>query len=253
MSVRVAQFLTRVLTWGMAAEERREYLIESVSDWESMRSDRSSARVVGRALRGLPVGIWMRLSDRRVTAIPAGVALALFGVGGLIAAAAGATYPATLRRFAALTGCGMILAAASLLRNPSRMAIPRFRAAATLIAVGAIGGATNLPGPEQWPHETPIPDTAVLDLTIQTSLMLIGIGCACLVVGSFVRNRRLLISFAGTLVVGGTALFACSQIIWGIWAARADVTITIASFVMGLASLSIVHVLPRVRHLHATW
>lgn len=60
-----------------------------------------------------------------------------------------------------------------------------------------------------------------------------------------IRHIARLVSRAFT----GLVLFACGQIIWGAWAATVDVWLAAASIVMGLAALSWVHIMPRLRHL----
>ena len=50
-------------------------------------------------------------------------------------------------------------------------------------------------------------------------------------------------------VAAGTVVFGISQIVWGILAAPVDLAITMPSVLAGLAALSLVHVMPRLRHL----
>jgi len=247
LSIRFAHQLNRFLSWGMAHEFRESFLSEGLADWEEMHRDRGSISVLLRALRGVPTAVWARFDEHDTTALPAAVAITLLGVAGVAAGLLETAYPMDTRRFALLSAFGTFLMGATLIRDPRRLVLRRYRLSALLLGAGFIGMAANLPPAEAWAYDVPLAETAVIDGVLAVGFSLVGIGFALVVLASFVSKR--LLTYAGIAIMVGTALFAGAQIAWGITAVTVDPAITVTSVAVGLASLSLLHVVPRIRKL----
>ena len=125
LTVRIAQAINRLLTWGMADPVRQRFLSESLADWEAMAGQDKRYQILFRALRGIPAAVWMRLSEREVTSVPAGIALSLVGLGGIATGVQSSAYPAPFRSFVALTSMGLLLVGINFVREPRRIALRR--------------------------------------------------------------------------------------------------------------------------------
>jgi hypothetical protein len=253
LAVRVAHAISRALTWGMTEDERAQTLSESLADWEAMADDGQSRQVLWRALRGIPAAIWIRLNDRKVTAMPAGIALILVGFGGFAAGIQPDAYPAPFRHVVSLTSIGLILVGVNLIRDPRRLVLQHFRLAGLIVAAGCAGLAVRLPTNADWPYATPPPRTQLLDLALQVGFLVIAAGFALLVAASFVSSRSRFVSFAGATIMAGVAVLAATQVSWGILTAPTDLALASAALVSGLAASSFVHVVPRLRHLEVVY
>jgi hypothetical protein len=245
----MAHAISRLLSWGMTVEERRQFLSESLADWEAMGHDQRPWNVLLRAVRGIPAAIWIRLSDREITSMPAGVAITLVGIGGITAGARSSAYPAPFRQFAILTSLGLVLVGINFVREPRRIVLRRYRAAGSIAAIGFIGSAANLPTAAQWPYSGPVLEHRLMDSALQVSFVIIAIAFLLLVAASFLPAHRRLVLYSGVALSLGIATLGVTQVGWGIGMAPIDLTMTVASIVIGLGALSFVHVLPRLRHL----
>ena len=249
LSVQYAHHLNRIISWGMPAAVRRTFLTETLGDSEEMHADRGPLRVLLRAGRGVPAGFWARFTQPETTALPASVAIALVGLAGLVVGFLESTYPMDMRRFVLLSAVGTFLLGATLISNPRQIVLRRYRLSGLMLAAGFIGMALNMPAQTDWPYDTPFVDTVLADRVIAIGFVAVGIGALLLVLASFVKRRRLVATSAGFTVMIGTALFAGGQIAWGIVAVTTDPAITATSVGAGLAALSFLHVVPRLRKL----
>lgn len=249
ISIRVAYLISRVMTWGMSAEERQSYLSESRADWDAMAETSKPNLVLWRALRGIPAAVWIRLSDRDTTALPAGIAMTLVGAGSMMAGSQAFAYPQRFRHFVMVTSAGMLLVGIALVRNPRSIELSRFRVAAAVVAAGFVGLTVQYPTEADWALDTVMPKSFTTDYAMQASFAVIALGFILLLVASFAPPRRSYATVVGIVLMVGIGGLAVTLILWGIWAAPAGLAMTAASIVVGLAALSLVHVLPRLRHL----
>lgn len=249
LAIRSAHSISRLLTWGMTVEERRQFLTESLADWEAMAHERRPRHVLWRALRGIPAAIWIRLSDREVTSMPAGVAMTLVGIGGITAGARSSAYPAPFRHFVTLSSLGLLLLGVNFVRNPRQLVLRRYRPAGLVTAVGFTGLAVTLPTAAQWPYDGPVLENRIMDSAMQVSFVVIAIGFLLLVAASYLPTHRRLVTYAGLTLILGVATLGVTQVAWGVSMSAIDLAMTAASIMIGLAALSFVHVLPRLRHL----
>ena len=81
------------------------------------------------------------------------------------------------------------------------------------------------------------------------SFLIIAAGCGLILTASFFRGRSLLVSLSGLTLVVGVALLGVTQLAWAFAMTPIDLSSALASIVIGLAALSFVHVLPRLRHM----
>lgn len=251
LAVRVAHAVSRLLTWGMAGEERRHLLSETLADWEAMSHDHRSGRILWRAIKGIPAAIWVRLDRRSITAMPAGVALTMVGFGAIAASVQDGTLPSPFNEFAAVTAAGLVLVGVNFVREPRRITVRRYRPAALASAIGFGGLAFTLPAAETWPYDTPLIHTPVIDRGMQLSFALIALGFLLLLAAT--RHNPKLIRTAGLVLMIGCAGLGITQVAWGIVMSPIDLDMTAASIVIGLGALSFVHVLPRLRHLEVVY
>ncbi len=249
ITVRLAHALNRLMTWGMPSEDRRPILSESLADWEAMAEEQTWRQMLWRALRGIPSAIWMRLNQRDVTSMPAGIALSLVGFGGVAAGLQSSAYPLGFRRNVIITALGLLLVGVNFVRDPRRILLPRYRIAGFLAAIGFGGLAVTLPTAAQWPYDGPVLENAVMDRAMQVSFLVLAVGFAFIVAASFLRGRSRLVSIGGFLLVVGVAVLGVTQLSWAFGMTPIDLTTALASIVIGLGALSFVHVLPRLRHM----
>lgn len=252
-AIRLAHLINRVLTWGMARDERHRFLTESLADWEAMARDVKARHVLSRAIRGVPAAMWARMDDRDVTSMPAGVALTLVGIGGFAAAIQSTAYPAPFRQSTMVAAVGFLLLGINFVRDPRRIVLRRYRPVALVIAVGFAGLALTLPQAADWQYDSPVLENFLTDTAIQASFIVIAIAFLILLAGSFLPNRHRLVSTAGVALIVGVTLHGMAQITWGIWMAPIDLAATAASVMIGLGALSLAHVLPRLRHLEIVY
>ncbi len=253
LAIRVAHAINRLLTWGMTPKERQQFLSEGLADWEAMAAEQRQWQILWRAMRGIPAAIWLRLSDREVTAMPAGIALSMVGLGGIASGLWGSPYPAPFRQFVILACLGLLLVGLNFVRDARRLVLARYRPAAVCIIVGFVGLAFTLPTTAQWPYEGPVLEHIVMDRALQVSFAMISTGFLLLLVASIRTTASRLVSVAGLLLVLGTAIIGVTQVAWGITMAPVDMGMTVASIVIGLGALSFTHVLPRLRHLDVVY
>lgn len=249
MTIRLAQTLSRVTTWGIRNEQRRELLLESDQDWELMYSDQGPRRVLVRAVQGIPMAIWTRMEDRDRTALPAAIAFAILAVAAAGAALLERTYPSALRWFTLLSATGVGLASLTMTRHPRRIPLRRLRIPMLALSVGFLGMTYNMPDDSDWGYASPVVETTVGDALIAIGFTAIGIGCFLVVVASFVAAPRTLLHIGGIGIVSGAVLFGTGQLIWGIVAVTVDPLVTATSVPIGLGAYSLAHVTPRLRHL----
>lgn len=233
----------------MTVEERRQFLSESLADWEAMATEQRPRHVLWRAFRGIPAAVWIRLSDREITSMPAGVAMTLVGIGGISTGARSSAYPEPFRQFVIMASLGLMLAGLNFVRDPRQLVLSRYRPAGLVAAIGFTGLAATLPTAAQWPYDGPVLENRVMDSAMQVSFVVIAIGFLLLVAASFLPARPRIVTFAGLTLILGVAALGVTQVAWGVSMSPIDLTMTAASIMIGLAALSFVHVLPRLRHL----
>lgn len=249
LSIRFAQSINRMLSWGMTQADRSTFLAEALADWEEMYRDRGSLGVLERAVRGIPAGIWARLDQNDTTALPAAMAIAAVGVGGIGAGLLDGTYSFDIRRFVLVSAIGTLLLGATLMRYPRRIVLRKYRVASLMLATGFIGMAANMPTSDEWQYDTPFVDTVVADRLIAAGFIAVGVGFAAVFIASLITHRRPVAVVAGWGIMIGTILFSFGQISWGLSAVGTDLKITVVSIVVALGSLSFAHVMPRLRKL----
>lgn len=248
-SVRFSVAVTRFLTWGLPAHTRKTLHWEMLADWCDMHREEGAAAVIVRALRGVPSGVLSRLDTGETTTLPVAVAASLVGVAAIASSALGGTYPMDIRRFILISAVGAVLGGAVMFRDPRRLVLRRLRVPGMMISVGFVGMAMNIPTPDEWMYDTPYADTPLIDSATAAGFVAVGTGFAMVVLASFLVRRRVL-AIAGAGAIGvGTAVFACAQIAWGITAVTVDPAITVTSISVGLAALSFLHAVPRLRNL----
>lgn len=253
LAIRVGHAINRLSTWGMTSAERQRLLSEGLADWEAMAADRRPVQILGRAMRGIPAAIWVRLSDHEVTAMPAGIALSMVGMGGMASGLWGSPYPAPFRQFVVLACLGLLLLGLNFVRDARRLVLPRYRPAMACIIVGFAGLGLTLPTAAQWPYEGPVLEHIVMDRALQVSFGMISTGFLLLILASFRTTAPRLLSAAVFLLVAGTTILGVTQVAWGVTMAPVDLAMTAASIVIGLGALSFTHVLPRLRHLDVVY
>jgi hypothetical protein len=233
----------------MAPQARHRVLAEGLADWEAMAHDRSGTQVLLRALRGVPAFLWTRLSDRSVTSLPAGVALALVGFGGMAAGSRSSAYPEPFRFFVLASSAGLLLLGLGFVRDPQRLIIRRYRCGSLLTAIGFMGLAFTLPTAAQWPYDGPVLEHVVMDRAMQASFVIIAVALLMLTLASFLSAPQRLVRLAGIALMAGVIVLGLTQLSWGIGMSPVDLAMTVASVTIGLGALSFAHVLPRLRHL----
>lgn len=247
--VRFAVALSHLLTWGQEETQRSAHLLESEDDWQSMYADLGGPPVVLRALRGIPATFIVRMHRHEPTAVPVGLVLTMVALSGTGASLLARTYPADVRFFALVTALGLGLVALVFLREPRRLAVPRFRLPAALTTVGTFGMAATMPSPSDWTYQVPVLEDPQGD-----ALMLAGfitVGVTSLLVATtptrFVGKRWMLVVGTGAFV--GLILFGSGQVVWGVKAVVVDPAITATSLGVGLGNLSLAHLMLRLRNL----
>lgn len=248
-TIRFAHQLDRLMTWGMAPALRNARLNESLADWEAMYSDRGSLATMTRALRGVPAGIWVRLDAHGVTTIPAGVAIAALGLGGMVAGGIGSAYPTPLRISIVIAGIGSLLVAIRLITHPRQLVVRHLVAPLLTMAAGFVGMALYIPSPDRWSDQRPAAESPLLDSAMTIAFLTVGAGLVLLALVPATTDKHRLARVAGTTVALGLTSFAITQIIWGLTVAPQDLAITVPSIGAGLAAGSAAHVVPRLRHL----
>ena len=246
--MRVARLVNLVLTWGLPDGLRRDQLAEAEADWEAMEADLGPTRVALRTLRGVPAWLWMRLTMRNTTTLPAATAAGFVAMGAVTAVLQPAAYPVKMRFFIGMAAAGLILSSVMLLRRPHRLAMRSLGVSSFAAAVGMIGIASDLPEVDQWTYATPVLENRLINASTEYGLLLVGIGFAVMALNAWTTRRTLALAGGGTIIVG-LVVFAGGQIVWGAWAATVDPWLSASSIIMGLAALSCVHVMPRLRHL----
>lgn len=247
-SVAVARLLSRVFTWGMPEQDRRDQIAESDAYWEAMVVESGALRVLLHAIRTIPAWVWTRLSAGDTTTLPAALGIALIGVGGVTAMLQPGAYSQTTRTLMAVATTGLLYGSFSLIRTPRRLVLRRLALPSLLAAVGILGIAIDIPNPTVWEYGTPLLSSPLIDALTMTGLLVVGVGAAVVSVGALLR-LRLVAGLGGALIIAGLSSLGLSQILWGIWDTSVDLTLAAASIITGLAALSLVHVSPRLRHL----
>lgn len=246
--VRLACGSNRAFSWGMPANERCEYLAETAADWEEMLAEKGAKRVAVRALAGIPAWLWARLSLRNTTTLPAALGVTLVALGGMAASLQPGAYSGRVRALMAVASIGLLLGSVELFRSPRQIVLRRFAIPALLAAVGTIGVGFEMPAVTAWEYETAALNNPMVDAMTQAGLLALGAGCAISAINGFLVARRRIAIVSGTLVVLGLGFIGVSQIIWGIWDTSVDLGLAVSSIMTGLAALSLVHVMPRLRN-----
>ena len=249
IAVAAARRLTRLLTWGMEPQQRERALCETDDDWGAMYNDFGSARVLGRALRGIPAAILARMNDQDLTAVPASLGLTVMATAGAGAALLGRTYPADVRRWVLIGTIGLALSALALIRTPRRVVLHSLRWPTLAIAAGSLGVALNMPGQSDWMYDYPYVDTRISDWLTVAGFVLVAIGCLVVAAASYLPRRRLTAGIGAAGVCAGILVFGLGQVLWGLIAAPIDLAVTATALGIGLGAWALAHVLPRLRHL----
>lgn len=243
-TVRVAQALSRTLTWGIPCDQRRDLLAESDHDWEMMYRDQGPYRLLARALRGIPMTIWARMEERDHTALPAAITFALLAVAGIGAGLLDRMYPVDIRRYVFVSALGLGLTGIAMARSPRSIPLSRLRVPALVLFVGFLGMATNMPSASDWRYPTPVVGSAAGDALIVAGFAVVAFGCLVMAAGT-----ARLFRVGGITIIAGAILFGVGQIVWGVEAVTVEPAVTATSLPLGLGALVIAHVTPRLRHL----
>jgi hypothetical protein len=250
LTVSLACFTTRLLTWGLEPELRTELVIEGTNDWELMYRDYGPRRVVSRALRGIPSAVLTRMDDNNMTALPAALVLTIMAVAAAGAGLLAHTYPADVRHPILISALGLGLGGITLVHSPRRIVLSKLRLAALVLAIGTVGVAFNMPTEADWQYDIPMVDTPFADFLMVVGFLAIAGGCGLIILASVRRTgRRRLAGLGGSAALAGILSFGIGQIIWGFAAVPVDLAITACALGVGLGSCSLAHVLPRLRHL----
>ncbi|MCP3997038.1 MAG: hypothetical protein GY722_18540 [bacterium] len=249
MTVRAAQATSRIITWGIRSDQRRELLLESDEDWELMYADLGPSRVLLRAARGVPSALLGRMDDRERTALPAAIAFMILAAAGLGAGLLERTYPSDIRRFVLISAIGLGLAGIVMARSPRLIPLRRLRIPMLVLFVGFLGLATNMPTEADWRYDSPMVGSASGDALMTAGFAVIAIGCLFVATATFRRSPRRTFLAGGATIVLGAILFGAGQIVWGVVAVTVDPAVTATSVTIGLGALSIAHVTPRLRYL----
>lgn len=249
MLIRALDGINRILTWGMPGDDRDQLLNEALADWEAMAEHRGSAAVLARGLRGIPAWIWVRLNQRETSAVPAAAAMTLIAACGFVMATDADSYPATFRFWATAAAAGFLWLAVTLLCNPRRISLRSLRLPGLASSVSVMAMAVAIPSADDWPYAAPMLRSFLTEGALRAGVLTVGIALGVLSVGSFTQHQRGFFRASGAFFVLGILQVAVSQIAWGVWATSVDFTLGGASIGVGLAALSIAHVIPRLRHL----
>jgi hypothetical protein len=241
--------LTRILTWGIEPVRRREILLETDADWDLMHRDCGPVRLTTRALRGVPAAIFSRLDEHEITALPAATIFAIMAVVSTETGLLSGSYPADVRRPTLLAAFGLALGGIALTRSPRRIVLKRLRWPAIALGLGTLGMALNMPTRADWPYDYPFVDTPIGDHLILVGFIAVTVGCFLVALAPALRRRRRVAGIGAAGALAGIFLFGLGQIVWGFAAIPVDLTVTATALVIGLASCSLVHVLPRLRYL----
>jgi hypothetical protein len=213
-----------------------------------MHADRGGVAVVNRAFRGLPAGIWVRLVDDRITALPAAVALCLLGFGGVAAGAIDSAYPGSLRLSIVVSGLGGLAMAFLLATRPQNLARNHLVRPALLLAAGFGGMALTNPGIQRLQPDHPLIGSA-LEGAIHLGFAATAAGFLLIAAAGAFPMTRGVLDGSGLLAVVGLAIFATSQIVWGLSMLAYETAIAYPSLGAGLAAAAAAHTVPRIRHL----
>ncbi len=237
------------MTWGMAPALREAELNENLADWEAMYTDHGSLATMTRALRGVPAGVWARLDAHDVTTVPAGLAIGALGLGGIVAGGIGSAYPTPLRISIVIAGIGSLVVAMRLITHPRQLVVRHLVVPLLTTAVGFVGMALYIPGPDRWSNQRPAAESPLLDSAMTLAFLTVGAGLVLLALMPATTDKQRLARVAGTTVALGLTSFAITQIIWGLTVVPQDLAIAVPSIGAGLAAGSAAHVVPRLRHL----
>ncbi len=241
--------LNRPFTWGLDEEDRRVAETDAATYFEAMAADVGPVRTTIAAIRSMPGWLWDRLSAGRVTTLPAATGLALLAVTSCYVVVLPNGFTSTIRILFAINSLGLFLATAALIRRPRRLVIRDFSLPALLIGIAVIGIALVTRDEAAWSSFPHPPVGSGADLMFRVGLGVLGIGCLIAAVNGFVFNdRRLALSALASATVG-FALFGSGIIFWAIGDAPDQWGFATSAAIAGLAALSAVHVLPRLRHL----
>ena len=213
-----------------------------------MHADRGGAAVVTRSLRGLPAGLWGRISDGRITALPAAFALGVLGIGGVAAGAIDSPYPAELRLSIIVSGLGGLAMAVLLASRPHNLSRNQLIWPSILVAAGFGGMAFTNPGIERLQPDHPLIGTA-LDGAIHLGFVGTALGFFLIAAAGALPIARSVLPRVGLLAVVGLGLFSSTQILWGLSMLPYDTAIGFPSIGAGLAAAAAAHTTPRIRHL----
>ena len=110
-----------------------------------------------------------------------------------------------------------------------------------------------MPTPDQWRYDGPVVEHKLMDSAMQASFVLIAAGFLLLVVASFRSAGSKLGPVGAVTLLIGIATLGAAQIAWALGMAPVDLATSASSVVIGLAALSLVHVLPRLRHIEIVY
>ena len=144
---------------------------------------------------------------------------------------------------------GFVWLAATLLRNPRRISLRALRLPGLVSSISVMAMAFAIPSPDDWAYATPMLRSVLTEGALRAGVFTVGMALGMLWVGSFTAHQRRFFRASGLVFILGILQVGISQLIWGIWATTVNFTLGGASIGVGLAALSIAHVIPRLRHL----
>ncbi len=241
--------ISRALAWGLAPTVRADVLAEVHADWEAMAADRGPIEMLWRAIRGIPGAILARLDAQEITALPAGFALAILGLGGVIAGGVETAYPSTLRLFIALAGLGALLLGMTLIAEPRRLITRRHAIPSGVVSVGFIGMALSIPTDQGWAGVQLPQESHLFDAALAASFTVVGAAFAFAAVIMMLNKVARFAGVAAIAVAAALAAFAIAELAWALFIAPYDLAITAPTIGASLAAASAAHVIPRLRHM----
>jgi len=241
--------LSRLFTWGLPDEIRRDHIAEADAHWEAMVSDLGNVRVALHAIRSIPAWLWDRLSERDTTTLPAALAVAVTGFSGARLWLYPLKFGPLTRTGGGIAVVGLLMISVAFMIEPRKIVLRRFRFPALVAAIGLVVASVGIAVTDDWSQSTFATASPITTLLSVAGLVFIGFGCVLGTVNGFILEEYAIAFASEVAVVLGLALLGVSQIAWGLWEFEANLGLALAFFGSGLGALAIAHVLPRIRHL----
>jgi hypothetical protein len=244
--------IDRMLTFGMDPDLRESMLAEQAADWEAMFEDERYGggwRVAVRQLKGIPLALWWRLTRREVTGIPLAIGMTILAVATLFETSIPG-YPLDHRLALMVLSLALAAGVWPLMRRPRQIVVTEWRPFAVLLGLAAVSAILTLPISDGWsrfdPEQTVLPACGLIG---RIGMGIAVVGCVILFLASFTEKRRAGALVSGALIVVGALLVAATEIVWAVWMAPLDMSVTFIFLGMGFGTVLGAHMLFRLRNL----